>query len=60
MSAAPTIPRGWRRLRVGTILRKHDRWISCLGVSAKTNYPGEPVYDEELYIRRVAKKKGRK
>jgi hypothetical protein len=62
MTTHPTIPRGWRRLRTGTVIKKGDQYWGgqnfgwCL--SGAYMLPVSSDYD--IYIRRTTKKKGRK
>ena len=68
MTTHPTIPRGWRRLRTGTTVRKGDR---AWGFSHQTELRDVwkfqeicstywPVDSDETIIRRIAKKGKRK
>ena len=58
----PTIPRGWRRLRTGTQVRKHDRcWINGFWFVCAPEVDWSVQTDEaETIIRRVRKTKGKK
>ncbi len=61
----PKIPKGWRRLRVGTIRRREDRfmnaygkWIPTLDHGCKV-HRGVPFFEERpeyagVYIRKIA------
>lgn len=57
------IPKGWRVLRRGTIVRNGDKWMTGLvrdgsmtpsGFWIPTGWPGDHV-NHSIYIRRIAK-----
>jgi hypothetical protein len=61
----PKIPKGWHKLRKGTVTRIYDNGWSVSRGWFDTWYPGHRVghsvcLDCEPYIRRNAKKKGTK
>lgn len=59
----PTIPNGWRRLRVGTIRRKGDKyfarriWIATIAVGEKIR--SGDLYFRGPYIRRIRPRKAK-
>jgi hypothetical protein len=57
----PTIPRGWRRLRLNEIIKQGDR-VKVFGIDdwQETKAMGEAYCGLSLYIRRIAKKGKRK
>jgi hypothetical protein len=61
--SAPTIPKGWRRLRVGSIRRKGDRikdgrrWVEVISAGTPILEYSDRVFGP--YIRRIRKKAGK-
>lgn len=51
----PIIPKGWRRLPKGTLLKTGDEcWVGLGWV--QTSLQGEAVEDRSIYIRRITPK----